>query len=146
MQIVFGDKGMENILEYTKEKWNLVQKYSGHHALRTLVNSILAKAIHSDVKKRKEVRYLILKPQWNFDFSSFSLTINCRQVDSSWGHEKENPLKQMEFLESVEGGHQRPSLKSHCQKSLSVNTTGSTAPHGNASNYSIVLIIIIIVL
>ena len=61
------------------------------------MKSILAKAMRVDVSRKKErkkekerkrertkeTRYLILKSHWNFNFVSISLTINCRQVDSS---------------------------------------------------------------
>lgn len=44
---------MENILACTEVKWNIVAKYSNHHAVGILVNSVLVKAMHIDIWEKK---------------------------------------------------------------------------------------------
>lgn len=53
MQIVFGDKIMENRTYRSKRP-----KYSDHRAVRILVNSVLAKAMHVDIRIKKKKKKL----------------------------------------------------------------------------------------
>lgn len=72
-QTVFDDGIVENILECTHVKWNIVPKHPDCHAIRVLVNRVLGKAINIDISKEKEMRHLIPQPQWScYSYSNFT--------------------------------------------------------------------------